>query len=102
MKIDPYAGQSWQQSSTTREGYLVTGSYRESECLNGEVATGDYGPGGYFQRVAGAVYGGPEAASVDGAIWFLRTLEKRISADHGGMHARPNRVSIILGTNVTG
>jgi len=76
MKIDPYASQSWQQSSTTREGYLVTGSYRESECLNGEAATGDYGPGGYFQRVAGAVYGGPEAASVDGAIWFLRTLEK--------------------------
>ena len=76
MRIDPIASQSWQQSSTTREGYLVAGSYRESECLNGEVVTGDYGPGGYFQRVAGAVYAGPEAASVDAAIWFLRTLEK--------------------------
>ena len=75
-KIDPLASQSWQQSSTTREGYLVAGSYRDSECVNGEAVTGDYGPGGYFQRVPGAVYGGPDAVSVDGAIWFLRTLEK--------------------------
>jgi hypothetical protein len=75
-RIDSLASQSWQQSSTTREGYLVAGSYRDSECVNGEALTGDYGPGGYFQRVPGAIYGGPEAASVDGAIWFLRTLEK--------------------------
>jgi hypothetical protein len=75
-KIDPHASQSWQQSSTTREGYLVAGSYRGSECVNGEVVSGDYGPGGYFQRVDGAAFGGPEAASADGAIWFLRTLEE--------------------------
>ena len=75
-KIDPHASQSWQQSSSTREGYLVAGSYRDSECINGEAVTGDYGTGGYFQRIAGAVYGGPDAASADGAVWFLRTLEK--------------------------
>ena len=74
-KIDSHASQSWQHSSTTREGYLVAGSFRGSECINGEAVTGDYGPGGYFHRVAGAVYGGPDAASADGAIWFLRTLE---------------------------
>jgi hypothetical protein len=76
MKIDPVASQSWQQSSTTREGYLVAGSYRDNECVNGETASGDYGPGGYFQRNPGAVYGGPGAASTDGAIWFLRVPEK--------------------------
>ena len=75
-KIDPHASQSWQQSSSTREGYLVAGSYRGSECINGAAVTGDYGTGGYFQRIAGAVYGGPDAASANGAIWFLRTLEK--------------------------
>ena len=75
-KIDPHASQSWQKSSSTREGYLVAGAYRDSECINGAAVTGDYGPGGYFQRVAGAVYGGPDAVSADGAIWFLRTLEK--------------------------
>jgi hypothetical protein len=75
-KIDPHASQGWQQSSTAREGYLVAGSYRDSECVNGEAVTGDYGPGGYFQREAGAVHGGPDAASAGGAIWFLRTLEK--------------------------
>lgn len=76
MRIDPIASQSWQQSSTTREGYLVAGTYRDSECVNGEPVTGDYSPGGYFQRVPAAIYGGPEAATAGGAIWFLRTLEK--------------------------
>ncbi len=75
-KIDPHASQSWQQSSSAREGYLVAGSYRDRECIHGEPVTGNYRPGGYFHRVAGAVYGGPDATSADGAVWFLRTLEK--------------------------
>ena len=78
MKIDPVATQGWQQSSSGREGYLVSGSYRDSECINGEAVTGDYTPGGYFHRVPGAVYGGPDAASPDGAIWFLRTPENEM------------------------
>jgi hypothetical protein len=76
MKVDPIASQSWQQSSAALEGYLVAGSYRDSECINGEPMTGNYGPGGYFRRVPGAVHGGPEAASADGAIWFIRATEK--------------------------
>lgn len=76
MKIDPVASQSWQQSSVAQEGYLVSGSYRASECINGEPMTGDYGPGGYFHRAPGAVHGGPEAASADGAVWFMRASEK--------------------------
>lgn len=76
MKIDPIASQSWQQSSAVREGYLVAGSYQDNECVNGEAISGVYRPGGYFRRTAGAVYGGPDAASTDGAIWFLRVLEK--------------------------
>jgi hypothetical protein len=76
MKVDPFASQSWQQSSTTREGYLVAGSYRDNECVNGEAVSGVYGPGGYFHRIPGAVYGGPDAASTDGAIWLLRAPER--------------------------
>jgi hypothetical protein len=76
LKIDPFASQSWQQSTTTREGYLVAGSYRDNECVDGVAVSGDYMPGGYFQRVPGAIFAGPDAASTDGAIWFLRTPEK--------------------------
>jgi len=75
-KIDPFASQSWQQSSIAREGYLVAGSYRGSECVNGEAVSGDYMSGGYFHRAPGAVYGGADAASADGAIWFLREAGK--------------------------
>ena len=75
MKVDPVASQGWQQSSISREGYLVAGTYRDSECINGEAITGDYGTGGYFHRVPGATFGGPEAVSVSGAIWLLRVQE---------------------------
>jgi hypothetical protein len=75
LKVDPVASQGWQQSSISREGYLVAGTYRESECINGEVVTGDYGSGGYFHRVPGAIFGGPDAVSEGGAIWLLRVQE---------------------------
>jgi hypothetical protein len=74
-KIEPFASQGWQQSSTVREGYLVAGSYRDNECVNGTPVSGVYAPGGYFQRLPGAVFGGPDAASAEGAIWFLRVHE---------------------------
>ena len=76
MKVDPIASQGWQRSSISREGYLVAGTYRDSECINGEAVTGDYGTGGYFHRVPGATFGGPEAVSVGGAIWLLRVQER--------------------------
>ena len=76
LRIDPGATQGWRKSSTVEEGYLLSGDYRHSECINGEVATGDYAPGGYFQRPSGAVNGGPEAAATSSAIWFLRRMGK--------------------------
>ncbi len=76
LRIDPGATQGWRKSSTVEEGYLLSGGYRHSECINGEVATGDYAPGGYFQRPSGAVNGGPEAAAMSSAIWFLRRMGK--------------------------
>jgi hypothetical protein len=75
-KIDPFAIQSWQQSSTSREGFLIAGSYRGNECVSGVAVAGDYAPGGYFHRTPGAVYGGPDSTSTDGAIWLLRSPGK--------------------------
>jgi hypothetical protein len=75
LKVDPIAMQSWRQSSVTREGYLVSGNYRTSECLQGERVTEDYPPGGYFYRPPATVHGGTEEKSTGVSIWFMRTLE---------------------------
>ena len=68
----PGASIPWQVSSVIREGYLVNGRYRHSECVAGEVHTGDYLPGGYFYRPPGTINGGPEAAATSESIWLLR------------------------------
>lgn len=73
VKFEPGAAQPWSKSSVSEEGYLLSGDYQHSECVNGEVATDAYTRGGYFMRPPGAVNGGPEARSLDTAIWFLRT-----------------------------
>jgi hypothetical protein len=75
LKVDPSALQSWRQSSVTKEGYLVSGTYRTSECLQGEAVTEDYLPGGYFYRPAGAVHGGTEEKSSGESIWFMRVQD---------------------------
>lgn len=72
LKIEPGAMQRWQKSSVKAEGFLLSGDYRHSECINGKAITGDYTPGGYFERPAGVVNGGPLAGSSEGAIWFIR------------------------------
>ena len=72
LKVDPIAMRSWRQSSVTKEGYLVSGTYRTSECLQGEPVTEDYLPGGYFYRPAGAMHGGTEEKSTGESIWFMR------------------------------
>jgi hypothetical protein len=72
LRIDPGVPIPWQSSSVTREGYLVSGQYRHSECVAGEPYTDSYGAGGYFQRPADAVNGGPEAAALSETIWLLR------------------------------
>ncbi len=62
----------WESSSQLREGYLVSGSYRHSECVAGEAVTGAYLAGGYFYRPAGTVNGGPLAGTGTNAVWLLR------------------------------
>lgn len=76
LKVDPGATLPWQKSSVVTEGFLLSGNYRHSECVNGKVITGEYAPGGYFQRPAGAVNGGPLSGSSDGAVWFVRTMSR--------------------------
>ena len=76
LKVDPVASRGWRASSTTREGYLLSGGYRDSECVAGEPVTADYAPGGYFFRPPGATNGGPEAGTEAGAIWFMRVTEE--------------------------
>jgi quercetin dioxygenase-like cupin family protein len=72
LKVDPGANQSWQYSSQTLEGYLLSGSVVDTECVAGESATYEYLPGGYFHRPPGAIHGGPAATTSAGAVWFLR------------------------------
>ena len=72
MRIEPGAQLPWQSESVRREGYLVAGQFRDSECVDGEAFTEVYLPGGYFYRPAGAVSGGPEAAAITESLWFMR------------------------------
>ena len=76
MRIDPGATQLWRQSTATEEGYLLSGNYRHSECVDGEALTYDYLPGGYFARPPGAIHGGPEAMAVSSSVWYLRRMGK--------------------------
>lgn len=67
----------WETSGALREGYLLRGEYRHSECVHGEALTGQYAPGGYFYRPAGAINGGPLSGGPGDAVWLLREA-------HGG------------------
>lgn len=78
LRIDPGAMQGWHQASTTEEGYMISGAYRHSECVEGEVATHDYLPGGYFARPPGAIHGGPEAIATVPSVWYLRRMGKGV------------------------
>ncbi len=70
--VEPGATPRWESSASMREGYLVRGRYQHSECFEGEAATWEYLPGGYFQRPAGVLNGGPESGAVVHSVWFLR------------------------------
>ncbi|MDJ0794999.1 MAG: DUF4437 domain-containing protein [Woeseiaceae bacterium] len=74
MRIAADTSQPWQSSSVVREGYLVSGEYRHTECALGEEVTGQYRTGGYFYRPASVVNGGPESGSPVDAVWFLREV----------------------------
>jgi hypothetical protein len=71
-RIEPGARIPWQSSSMPREGYLVSGQFQDSECVDGEPYTNIYLAGGYFNRPSDAVNGGPEATALTESIWFLR------------------------------
>ena len=73
----------WRASSAGMEGYLLSGHYRVSACVGGEAVTGDYAPGGYFRRPAGAVTGGPEAGSETGAEWLVREAARGARTEYG-------------------
>ncbi|MBT8081859.1 MAG: DUF4437 domain-containing protein [Gammaproteobacteria bacterium] len=75
LRIEAGAAIPWEVSSAVREGYLVAGAYRHSECVNGAAATDAYLPGGYFHRPAGAINGGPQAGAQSMTIWLLRETE---------------------------
>lgn len=72
LRIEPGAKLPWETSSALREGYLLKGSYQHSECVLGEVHTGQYERGGYFYRPPGAINGGPESHALSEAVWLLR------------------------------
>jgi hypothetical protein len=72
LRISPDASIPWQASSADREGYLVTGEYQHSECVLGEVLTGSYSAGGYFNRPSNTINGGPESFATTESIWVLR------------------------------
>ena len=76
LRIKAGASLPWQSSSVLREGYLVTGHYRHSECADGEAHTGRYTPGGYFYRPPDTINGGPVSGGETDAIWLLRETER--------------------------
>jgi hypothetical protein len=70
------AALAWESSTALREGYLITGNQQYSECVNGEVDTWQYSPGGYFYRPANTISGGPESVALTQSIWFFRETSK--------------------------
>lgn len=84
LQLDSGSGKPWQYSSQSVEGYLLSGSVVDTECVAGEAATFEYLPGGYFYRPPAAVHGGPEATTVTGAVWFMRvSANERIELVEG-------------------
>lgn len=72
LRIEPGASLGWERIATYREGYLLRGAYQHSECVEGEVLTWQYTPGGYFRRPPGTINGGPDAGAANESVWFLR------------------------------
>lgn len=84
LRIETGATVPWESSSVVREGYLVEGDYRHSECVLGEAVTGHYLVGGYFYRPGGVVNGGPESGTTTNAIWLLRETRGGEVSFHDG------------------
>jgi hypothetical protein len=89
LRIKAGSSVPWQSSSVLREGYLLRGNYQHSECVLGEVHTGQYMQGGYFYRPADAVSGGPLSGGETDAVWFLRETERGEETTVSGCVAAP-------------
>ena len=89
MRIEAATLPPWTASSALREGYLLAGEYRHSECIGGEVRTGQYLPGGYFYRPAGTINGGPSSGSLVDAVWLLRETQAGTHTIEAGCGPRP-------------
>ena len=76
LRIDAGTAVPWQSSTALREGYLLRGNFRHSECVLGKVYTSQYLQGGYFYRPAETINGGPLSGSDTDVIWFLRETAK--------------------------
>ncbi|HNP37769.1 MAG TPA: DUF4437 domain-containing protein [Woeseiaceae bacterium] len=76
LRLAQGASMPLESSTAAREGYMISGQYRHSECLDGAPASWDYLPGGYFRRPAGVVNGGYEAVATTETTWFLREAER--------------------------
>lgn len=84
VRVAPGADLRWQSSSAGVEGYLVAGALAWSECVAGEVVTGNYAPGGYFRRPAGRVHGGPASSAEVESVWFFREQARGEVSDETG------------------
>ncbi len=92
LRVSPAARLGWQRRARVLEGYLLSGNYRASECHGGKLVTGMYLPGGYFQRPADVVHGGPQERALEPSVWLLRTRG----------HAPPIPVAACAGTGSPG
>jgi quercetin dioxygenase-like cupin family protein len=88
LRYEPGADIPWQSSSTTLEGYLISGKFQDSECVAGEPYTDIYLPGGYFRRPANLVHGGPAAEAIQESVWFLR--QQRDATTNPAANCRPD------------
>jgi hypothetical protein len=84
MRIPVGAAIPWESSSVLREGFLVSGRYRHTECVDGEPATDVYAAGGYFYRPPNAVNGGPMSGAEADAVWLLRETGRAVHTKAGG------------------
>ena len=82
LRIEAGATQTWESSSTVREGYLFQGTYQHAECVAGEAVVGQYTPGGYFYRPENAINGGPLSVGSTDAVWFLREATHGVETTH--------------------
>jgi len=74
LRVEAGATRPWMRSTVAEEGYLLEGSYRHSECVDGKITTARYTSGGYYHRPAGAINGILPGDSSGAAVWLVRTL----------------------------